>query len=106
MIRGWRPYDTGSHRRSESELLLRFAARLEDRAGRTLGRSFGSVTPTRLADLVSARSAVAEALALMFEKVAADCFVPLERPAAARAAGPRPEVGPTRASAPPLRRGA
>jgi hypothetical protein len=55
-------------------LVLRYAARLDDRAGRTLGRSFGTLHTSHTAfyDV-----ALEEALGRMFEKIAADCFVPL-----------------------------
>jgi hypothetical protein len=55
-------------------LVLRYAARLDDRAGRTLGRSFGTLTAPRTLDL---EAAFEEALTRMLEKVTADCFVPL-----------------------------
>lgn len=55
-------------------LVLRYAARLDDRAGRALGRSFGTLNSRRTYNF---DVALEEALGQMFEKVAADCFVPL-----------------------------
>jgi hypothetical protein len=55
-------------------MVLRYAARLDDHAGRTLGRSFGTINAMRTLNL---EAALEEALTRMFEKVAADCFVPL-----------------------------
>lgn len=58
-------------------LILRFAAQLDDRSGKTLGRSFGTLPPTRRIGEIGAEAALGESLTLMFEKVAADCFAPL-----------------------------
>ena len=55
-------------------LVLRYAARLDDRAGRTLGRSFGTLGARRTYNF---EVALEETLGRMFEQVAADCFVPL-----------------------------
>jgi hypothetical protein len=55
-------------------LVLRYAARLDDRAGRTLGRSFGTLDAGRTGTV---EVALEEILGRMFERIAADCFVPL-----------------------------
>jgi hypothetical protein len=59
---------------SGSPLILHFSAQLDDREGRTIGRSFGTLRPSREVDL---EDTLSQALEMMFEKVAADCFVPL-----------------------------
>jgi len=56
-------------------LIVRYAAQLDDRDGRTLGRSFGTLPVRRLT--YPPEATLAEGLTRMFEKVAADCFVPL-----------------------------
>jgi hypothetical protein len=55
-------------------LVLRYAARLDDRAGRTLGRSFGTLRAQRTANV---EVSLEELLTRMYEKIATDCFVPL-----------------------------
>ena len=59
---------------SSGNMVLRYAARLDDRAGRTLGRSFGTLHAQRTYNF---EVSLAEVLGRMFEKIAADCFVPL-----------------------------
>ena len=59
---------------NSGNMVLRYAARLDDRAGRTLGRSFGTLHAGRTYNY---EVALAEVLGRMFEKIAADCFVPL-----------------------------
>ncbi len=58
-------------------LVLRYAARLDDRAGRTVGRSFGTVRLGSNLNALTIEEGLAEGLGRMFEKVTADCFVPL-----------------------------
>jgi hypothetical protein len=54
-------------------MVLRYAARLVDRRGRTVGVSFGEVDTSRGQDF---DDILTNLLARLFERVASDCFVP------------------------------
>jgi hypothetical protein len=57
-------------------LALRYSVELDDRQGRAVGRSFGTLTPRQ--HVIGQESELLdELLTTMFEKIAADCFVPL-----------------------------
>ena len=61
---------------SRGRMIVHFAAQLDDRDGKTLRRSFGSLTSTPRY-ILDADRMLKDGLAMVFEKVATDCFVPL-----------------------------
>lgn len=68
--------DIGHHGHATA-LRLRYAVRLDDRRGHTVGRSFGTLHSS-LGGVVSATPRVlAELMGRMFERIARDCFVGL-----------------------------
>jgi hypothetical protein len=58
-------------------LIVHYAAQLEDREGKTVGLSFGTLTSIHPIGQVSYEEALTEALTMMLEQVARDCFRPL-----------------------------